>query len=173
MKIYTREGDNGITSMFPNGRIPKTCARIDALGTLDELNAWLGVIRTQGLTEDLSSEIETFQRLLFRMGAEISSEDDFVTFARISEEDVRILEEKIDRFSDILPQISDFVAFSGTSEAAFTQLARSVCRRAERCILKARESGVKISSTTLAWINRFSDYLFMLGRILNEGKIHE
>ena len=104
------------------------------------------------------------------MGAEISSESDLGTYQKISPGEVRFLEEKIDTLTAQLPQISQLVAFAGSPVSAFTQLARSVCRRAERRILDARDAGLPISPSIFAWINRFSDYLFTLGRILNERK---
>lgn len=179
MSIYTRGGDDGFTSLFPSGRVPKTDAKMDALGTLDELNSWLGVIRAHGpsagIDTEMEAELERFQKNLILICAEIScpkpkSVEGMRLFSECETEETAFLEREIDRLEGLLPPIHELIYFQGPPASAFTQLARAVCRRAERCVWKVSEcEETPISPEILRWLNRFSDFLFTLGRYLEKS----
>lgn len=176
MSIYSRSGDDGKTDLFPWGRISKTDLRIEALGDLDELNAWLGILRSQKIGEKLDSLLETFQKLLFRISAELSCPAPEKTewLDRLKVEDVEYLETRIDALESQLPPIKEFLIFQGPQTAAFSQLARAVCRRAERSTWRLAEAEKNtdpsgVSPEILRWLNRFSDFLFTLGRTFSEN----
>ncbi len=174
MSIYTRGGDDGFTSLFPSGRAPKTDARMEALGALDELNSWLGVIRAQGIMAGIDAkkdaELERFQKNLIQISAEISCpKPECVAgmrlFSECEAEETAFLEREIDEMEGILPPIHELIYFQGPPASAFTQLARAVCRRAERRVWKVAEcEETPVSHEILRWLNRFSDFLFTLGR---------
>ncbi len=169
--IYSRLGDQGETDLFPWGRISKTSPRIEALGTLDELNSWLGVIRAQTNDIETCTNLEKIQTVLFRIGSELScpAEVPGVQLERLSVSETTLLEAEIDQMDATLPALSTMLCFGGTPAAAFTQLARAVCRRAERRVLALRDdSKCSVSPEILQWLNRLSDYLFVLGRFLNK-----
>jgi len=170
MALYTRYGDSGETDLFPWGRIQKTNLRLEALGTLDELNAALGVVRAQNIPHETDQQIESFQKVLLRLSSELSCQDPEMVewLKRIGPEETAFLEAEIDQLDHELPEIHELIYFQGPPAAAFTQLARAVCRRAERAVwrLKEDQPETPVSEEILRWLNRFSDYLFMLGRKL-------
>ena len=163
--IYTRRGDAGETDLYPVGRVAKNHPRMEALGTLDELNSWLGVVRSQGVAAKQDLLIEQLQETLCRLGTELATPANSVCKNPINDEDVAQLERQIDGWSGMLPPLKTFVLPVGSEASAFCQLARTVCRRLERCVITLRQE-MEISPQALAWINRFSDFLFTLGRVL-------
>lgn len=171
--IYSRLGDDGETDLFPWGRISKTSPRMEALGTLDELNAWLGVIRAHVSGYEICTELEKFQRILFRVSSELSCPVPALgpDLQRLTASEISDLEVRIDRMDAQLAPLAEMLCFGGNPAASFAQLARSVCRRAERRVLTLRDASCPVSPAILRWLNRFSDYLFVLGRFLNENKI--
>lgn len=163
MKLYTRSGDDGTTLLFAGGRVPKTHLRVAACGTLDELNAGLGLARSLGARDD--DCLAQLQSLLLRAGADLATppgaRSDHVT--RIDAERVRWLEAEIDRIDDALPPLTVFILPGGTPAAAALHVARTVCRRAERLIV-ALQAEEDIGPQLLPCLNRLSDLLFALAR---------
>ncbi|MDE0734379.1 MAG: cob(I)yrinic acid a,c-diamide adenosyltransferase [Pirellulaceae bacterium] len=170
MKIYTRTGDTGDTGLFGGPRVRKDHARIEAYGTIDELNAVLGMVRSQELTPELSTLLETFQNDLFTLGAELATPDPGQhEMPRVAENDVARLENKIDHFEALLPPLKQFILPSGSSAGTTLHVARAVCRRAERRVVTLQEAGTEVVSTTiLVYLNRLSDLLFVLARFANQ-----
>ena len=168
MKIYTRTGDAGGTSLFGGGRVPKHHARVEAYGAIDELNSALGVARAAKPGKQVDAWLEKAQNQLFHLGSDLATpldaKSDWIT--RVSEADVAWLERSIDRMSEDLAPLSNFILPGGTVAAAQIQLARAVCRRAERLIVALAESQ-DISEHALPYINRLSDWLFTLARYEN------
>jgi cob(I)alamin adenosyltransferase len=169
MKIYTRGGDTGETSLFDGTRVSKSEPRVAAYGEVDELNACLGVARAAGVDEPTAALLTHLQRDLFALGAVLADPNrriaSRVTKAVIGEADVRRLERWIDELEEELPPLRHFILAGGTPAGAQLHLARAVCRRAERLIVALGSDG--IGPDTLAYVNRLSDLLFVLARVVN------
>ena len=168
MKIYTKTGDAGSTSLFGGTRVSKHHIRIESYGTLDELNSWLGLIRDQLEDSDTSSELIRIQSELFTLGAELATEpekSERLKIQTLGELEIQLLEKSIDRMNENLPEMTHFILPGGHTAVSYCHLARTVCRRAERRMSLLDEQQ-KLSKTALAYINRLSDYLFVLGRHL-------
>ena len=169
MKIYTRTGDRGETALFGGGRVPKQDLRVDAYGTIDELNAILGLARALDASATTAARLNTVQNQLFHLGADLATplEAKAKWIRRISEEEIVWLEESIDQMDEELEPLKNFILPGGTAAAAQLQVARAVCRRAERLIasLAARED---IGDQVPAYVNRLSDWLFTLARYENK-----
>ena len=171
MKIYTRTGDEGETSLFGGRRVPKNNARVDAYGHVDELNAVLGLVAASeppDLEKDLIQEI---QRDLFAIGGRLASpEPDRVAKALekavVPHERIDALEAAIDQMEGELPTLNQFILPGGTTKAAFLHLARTVCRRAERSVV-ALSLESTVPGEILRYLNRLSDLLFTLARLAN------
>jgi cob(I)alamin adenosyltransferase len=168
MKIYTRTGDLGETGLFGGPRVGKDMARIEAFGTVDELNAVLGVVRAETLPDDVDQVLERIQRELFDLGAELASPDPVKQGTRkIDRGNVSALEAQIDRFQESLQPLDKFILPGGNRAAALLHLARTVCRRAERRLVTlVRHSQEEISLPLLAYLNRLSDLLFVFARLV-------
>ncbi len=168
MKIYTRTGDAGETSLFDGTRARKDDARVDAYGEVDELNAWLGFVRASPLDPTLDEELLALQRDLFALGAQLADPSDRlaprVTKAVIDDAHIVRLEELIDRLEEELPPLRRFILAGGTSAGAALHVARTVCRRAERRIVALDPP---IDPILLRYVNRLSDLLFVLARVIN------
>jgi cob(I)alamin adenosyltransferase len=171
MKIYTRTGDEGETSLFGGNRVPKCDARVEAYGHVDELNAVLGVVAAAEPPDLERDLVQAIQRDLFAIGGRLASpEPDRVAKALekavIPHERIDALEAAIDRVEGELAPLRQFILPGGTSKAAYLHLARTVCRRAERSVVALnRES--KVPSEILKYLNRLSDLLFTLARLAN------
>jgi len=169
MKIYTRTGDQGETSLFDGTRVRKDNARVDAYGDVDELNAWLGLVRSSLRDEDVDAELMAIQRDLFAVGAELADPGDKiarrVTKASLTDADVDRLEQAIDRCEDELSPLRRFILAGGAPAGAALHVARAVCRRAERRIVSLEPSADAI---VLRYVNRLSDLLFVLARVVNK-----
>ena len=168
MKIYTRTGDTGETSLFGGTRARKDDARVDAYGEVDELNAWLGFVRASRLDSVLDEVLLGLQRDLFALGAQLADPADKlaprVTKAVIDDAHIVRLEELIDRLEEELPPLRRFILAGGTSAGAALHVARTVCRRAERRIVALHPP---IDPVLLRYVNRLSDLLFVLARVIN------
>jgi cob(I)alamin adenosyltransferase len=172
VKIYTRTGDTGETSLFSGDRARKNDPRVDAYGEVDELNAWLGLARASSteaaLSAELSAEILSIQRDLFALGAQLADPADTlaprVTKAVIGDNDILRLERLIDRFEEQLPPLRRFILAGGTPAGAALHVARTVCRRAERRIVGLDPP---VDPVLLRYVNRLSDLLFVLARLVN------
>ncbi|HEX2505547.1 MAG TPA: cob(I)yrinic acid a,c-diamide adenosyltransferase [Gaiellaceae bacterium] len=167
-RIYTRGGDAGETSLGDGTRVPKTDARIEAYGTVDELNSALGLVLAGDVEPDLRPALERIQNELFDLGADLSVpvDDRKRERLRVERAQVEALEELCDRANAGLEPLRSFVLPGGTETAARLHLARTVCRRAERlAVALAAEHGV--NPEALAYLNRLSDLLFILARAAN------
>lgn len=170
-RIYTRTGDQGETGLFHGPRVGKDMPRIEVIGALDELNAILGAARTRSLPDEIDSVVERAQNELFVLGAEVSTPDPTqLGMQRLERRHVEAIEADIDRFSDGLPPLTNFILPGGTPQAADLHLARAVCRRAERRLVTLlREVPEEVSLILLAYLNRLADLLFVLARAANSA----
>ncbi len=169
MKIYTRTGDDGTTSLFAGGRVKKDDARVEAYGTVDELNSVLGIARAISKNDEINGIIQEIQNYLFHLGADLATpfEVENLRVKRISKEDVEKIEKWIDEIDLRLEPLRNFILPGGTLLASFLHLARTVCRRAERRIVYLSERE-KINTQIIPFINRLSDLLFVLARYANK-----
>lgn len=169
MKIYTKTGDKGQTSLFGGQRVSKTDLRIEAYGTVDELNSIIGLIVTKIKNQDISNDLRKIQNELFILGADLATPAETVSkkTLRISDEQIAGIELLIDKYSAILPELRVFILPGGTEGAAFLHIARTVCRRAERLCVSLSNS-VEIGSIIIIYLNRLSDLLFVLARAENQ-----
>ena len=168
MKIYTKTGDKGTTALFTGKRVPKHHIRIESYGTLDELNSWLGLLRDQNINVHYQKVLTQIQDKLFTLGAILATEptkDNRLKIPRISEEDSTLLENEIDAMNGALPPMTHFILPGGHATVSYCHVARTVCRRAERMIALLHEEA-PLPNEVLAYINRLSDYLFVLARKL-------
>lgn len=170
MKIYTKTGDKGTTSLVGGTRVPKTHIRLEAYGTVDELNSNLGLLITylpDGKDKDFLQQV---QDRLFAVGFHLATDREKMELKEasiIGPEQVEMVEREIDRLDTLLPPLSAFILPGGSRGAAVCHVCRTVCRRAERRILALAEQ-VEIASELLAYVNRLSDYLFVLSRKMNQ-----
>lgn len=169
MKIYTKTGDLGETSLFDNTRVSKAHDRVDAYGEVDELNACLGAARAQLVDPDIVGDIEQIQRDLFALGAELADPAnriaERVAKAHIRDADVVRLEDIIDRLDMELPPLTRFILPGGTPAGALLHLARTIARRAERRVVALGSSAT--DPLLIAYLNRLSDLLFVMARAVN------
>ena len=162
-KIYTRTGDAGTTGLGDGTRVAKDSMRIVAMGDVDELNSILGILQTMPLGANIHKVLEGIQHDLFDMGGEICMPG----YAMIKAERVTALETQLDAWNDTLPPLKEFILPGGDLASAYCHLARTVCRRAERS-MTTLNSHEKLTEISLQYINRLSDLLFVLCRILNK-----
>lgn len=169
MKIYTRTGDAGSTGLFGGPRVAKDDDRIEAYGTVDELNAALGTARSAGLGPVIDAQIDQIQHELFSIGAELATpEPDEHGLRVISTDHIARLEHWIDAHESGLPPLKHFILPAGSAAATHLHLARAVCRRAERRVVRlVRHHEVNISEELMVYLNRLSDFLFVLSRVAN------
>jgi cob(I)alamin adenosyltransferase len=165
-RIYTRGGDTGETSLGDGSRVAKLDPRIEAFGTVDELNASLGVVLAGDVPAELRSVLERVQNELFDLGADISVPGGVQGRLRIAQEQVDGLEADCDRLNAALPELRSFVLPGGTTAAAGLHVARTICRRAERETLHAAEKH-ELGPLATVYLNRLSDLLFILARAAN------
>ena len=170
MKIYTKTGDAGMTSLASGQRVSKTCSRIEAYGTIDELNAQTGLLITYCKDENDKKNLTRIQNILFIIGGHLATEPSperpFVPCS-ITDNDLQEIEQLIDAITAQLPQLHSFILPGGCRAAAICHICRAICRRAERCMLNLAKENTAISPSALAYINRLSDYFFVLSRKLN------
>jgi cob(I)alamin adenosyltransferase len=170
MKIYTRTGDQGETSLFGGPRVSKDVLRLEACGTVDELNSLLGAARAATLPEDLDRLLDRLQNELFELGAELAAVDPIARGTRtLGPPHVGALEASIDHYQAGLPELRQFILPGGTPAAAQLHVARTVCRRAERRLVSLLRSDgpEQVSSTLITYLNRLGDLLFVLARAAN------
>ena len=175
MKIYTKTGDKGTTALFGGTRVPKHHIRIETYGTVDELNSYLGLIRDQDINQHYKDVIIHIQDKLFTLGAILATDPeksllksgkDRLNIPKISTEDIERLEQEIDTMNDALSPMTHFVLPGGHQTVSFCHITRCVCRRAER-LATALNDISPVDSYTLTYLNRLSDYLFVLARKLS------
>jgi cob(I)alamin adenosyltransferase len=165
MKIYTRTGDLGQTSLFGGTRVAKNDPRIDAYGTVDELSSHLGVCRATAIPAETDAELERVQSDLFEIGAHLASPGTS-RFSGVETSRIEELERAIDTMERELTPLTTFILPAGALAAAQLHVARTVCRRAERCVVGLQDESAATQST-IAYLNRLSDYLFVAARFAN------
>lgn len=179
MKIYTRTGDGGSTGLFGGPRIPKDDGRIEAYGTIDELNAAIGMVRSSAVPVEIDRQLDTIQHELFSIGAELATPQPEKHDMRIVGGDhIERLEQWIDQHEATLPELKNFILPVGSPAATGTHLARAICRRAERRVitlanhLAANHLGSgesPVSDHIIVYLNRLSDLLFVVARVINQS----
>lgn len=165
MKIYTKTGDKGETSLFGGKRVPKNYDRIEAYGTVDELNSHIGLLRDQEVYAEEAHILIEIQDRLFTLGATLAADPDKPKLKKpdLHEEDIELLEKEIDKMSEKLPELKQFVLPGGHQSISFTHIARTVCRRAERLTIAIGDDFLH-ETLVIKYLNRLSDYLFELSR---------
>jgi cob(I)alamin adenosyltransferase len=175
MKIYTKTGDKGYTSLIGGTRVPKHHLRIESYGTVDELNSYIGLIRDQQITEYDKEILKQIQDRLFTIGSSLAAdpEKSKMMIPDLHAEDIELLEKEMDRMSEVLPELRHFILPGGNNTISYCHIARCVCRRAERlCVHLAEESTV--DEKVNIYLNRLSDYLFTLARLVaQQDKVAE
>jgi cob(I)alamin adenosyltransferase len=167
MKIYTRTGDDGTTGLFSGARVEKTSSRIEAHGSIDELNSALGIARAALPHPDVDVLLVTVQRQLFAAGADLATPlEAKAAIPRIAPTDTAWLETEIDKMTAALPPLREFILPGGTPAATHIHLSRAICRRAERDVLRL-SAGEAINGELPVYVNRLSDFLFTLARFEN------
>ncbi len=175
MKIYTRTGDKGTTALFGGTRVPKHHIRIESYGTVDELNSWLGLIRDQEIDTYTKLTIQHIQDRLFTLGAILATDPEKavlksgkerLNIPKINADDIVRLEKEMDAMNDHLPPMTHFILPGGHQTVSFCHIARTVCRRAERLAAHLYENE-PFDEHVLQYLNRLSDYLFVLARKLS------
>ncbi len=166
MKIYTKTGDTGQTGLIGGRRVSKADLRIDTYGTVDELNSWIGLVRDQAVNEGRKGLLKEIQDRLFTVGAELATDPEKAPkqiMPAIVAADVTLLETSMDDMDSALPELRAFVLPGGHESVSFCHLARTVCRRAERLVITLNETS-PVDPFVIQYLNRLSDYLFMLSR---------
>jgi cob(I)alamin adenosyltransferase len=166
VQIYTKTGDDGTTGLIGGARVKKYDIRLEAYGTVDELNSYLGVIISMSIDEHAKSVLRKIQSVLFTIGAQLATDDSAADFKKqipCKDEMIEMLEQEMDEMFKVLPKLNHFILPGGSPAAAHAQVARTVCRRAERRIIELSEK-TEINKNLIKFINRLSDYLFVLGR---------
>ncbi|MGD2033932.1 MAG: cob(I)yrinic acid a,c-diamide adenosyltransferase [Bacteroidales bacterium] len=167
MKIYTKKGDNGTTELIGGKRVPKNHLRIEAYGTIDELIAFIGVVRDHCENREISDDLLHIQNKLMIAAAILASEGEEYegVLPKLFDKDIVRLEKRIDRMEEQLPNLTSFVLPGGHRSVSFCHVARTVCRRAERVSMSLyKDAGLQ--DVVLRYLNRLSDYLFVLSRLL-------
>ena len=165
MKIYTKGGDKGKTSLLGGARLNKSHMRIEAYGSVDELNAYLGLLCDQEVNKTRTDQLRNIQSVLFVIGSHLAAGPEFDSskLPSLSDSQVQKLEQAIDQMNESLPKLTSFLLPGGHQSVSFAHLARCVCRRAERRVIALSESD-QVPAVILVYLNRLSDYLFMLSR---------
>ncbi|MBD2714775.1 cob(I)yrinic acid a,c-diamide adenosyltransferase [Microvirga sp. STR05] len=165
MKIYTKTGDKGLTSLIGGTRVPKSSLRIDCYGTVDELNSYIGLLRDQDVNAPRRDLLKEIQDRLFTIGASLASdpEKSKMKIPDLHEADVTLLETEMDQMNTHLPELRVFILPGGHQSVSFAHVARCVCRRAERLVIELRETSF-VADLVVMYLNRLSDYLFVLSR---------
>lgn len=175
MKIYTKTGDDGTTGLFGGTRVPKHHIRIESYGTLDELNSWIGLIRDQQIDKSSKQVLIKIQEKLFTVGAllaidpekeKLKSGKDRLNIPKIDSGDLNLLEKEIDLMEQDLPPMTHFILPGGHTTVSYCHIARTICRRAERLVSQLNDFE-PVDPILLSYINRLSDFLFVLARKLS------
>jgi len=169
MKIYTKTGDKGSTSLLSGDRVPKYDERIEAYGTIDELNSFVGLLRSGNLQEEDKQFLIKVQHNLFNIGSLLALGDKEVKFKmpEISNADIEDIEQEMDKIDAQLPKLKSFVLPGGEQTVAYSHVCRSICRRAERLIVKLSEK-YAVNEDLIKYVNRLSDYFFLLSRKISQ-----
>lgn len=175
MKIYTKTGDKGYTSLIGGTRVPKHHLRIESYGTVDELNSYIGLIRDQQISEYDKDILKQIQDRLFTIGSSLAAdpEKSRMVIPDLHPEDIELLEKEMDRMNEILPELRHFILPGGSNAISYCHIARCVCRRAERLSVHLAEEST-VDEKVNIYLNRLSDYLFTLARLIgHDNKVPE
>ncbi len=170
-KIYTKTGDKGSTSLIGGTKVPKNDVRIDAYGTVDELNSWIGLINDQLDSTEFKNELKDIQDRLFTIGSSLACDTDKepkMKLPDLHDSDIKLLEVKIDEMTAQLPPMKSFILPGGHATVSSIHICRTVCRRTERLIVNMREHNLFVDDKIIQYLNRLSDYLFTLARYTAE-----
>lgn len=170
IKIYTKTGDKGTTSLIGGTKVPKSDLRIEAYGTVDELNSWIGLVSDQFKKKKTKKILSEIQDRLFTIGSSLACDPDKETKLKIpdlKESDVELLEKEIDKMNEKLPEMKSFLLPGGHVAVSTAHVARCVCRRAERLCVSLQENNSFIEPLVIQYLNRLSDYLFVLARFIS------
>ena len=169
IKIYTKTGDLGKTSLIGGTKVPKSHIRIDAYGTVDELNSYVGLLRDQLLDEHSKATIKEIKDRLFTVGSSLACDPEKEPLMKIpdlKEADIVFLENEIDKMNEVLPVMKSFILPGGHQAISTAHIARCVCRRAERWCVNLQEEDLFVEPLVIKYLNRLSDYLFVLARYI-------
>lgn len=168
MKVYTRKGDDGTTGLIGGTRVSKDDIRIEAYGTVDELNSWLGLLRDQSALEDQKKELVEIQETLFSIGSHLAvgSDKNKMQLPEVHDDSIVALEHSIDKMEETLEPMKNFILPGGNSNVSQIHITRCVCRRAERRVISLAKTA-QIDPILVRYLNRLSDYLFVLSRRIN------
>lgn len=173
MKIYTKTGDKGYTSLIGGVRVPKNHLRIECYGTVDELNSYIGLIRDQEIEMSFKVTLKELQDRLFTIGSALASdpEKSRMKIPDLNWDDIEFLEKEMDIMNEDLPELKHFILPGGSTTVSFCHVARCICRRAERLAVQLSSESV-VDEKVIIYLNRLSDYLFVLARkfCYNEGR---
>ena len=167
MKIYTKTGDKGLTSLIGGTRVPKSSLRIECYGTVDELNSHIGLVRDQEVNAARRPLLKEIQDRLFTIGSALAADPDKskMKLPDLHAADVTLLEDEMDRLNLDLPELRAFILPGGHSAVSHAHVARCVCRRAERIVIHLSEDSF-VAELVMVYLNRLSDYLFVLSRAM-------
>jgi cob(I)alamin adenosyltransferase len=168
-KIYTKTGDAGKTSLIGGTKVAKSDMRIESYGTVDELNSFIGLLGDYLIEDATKALLKEIQDRLFTIGSSLACDPDKVPSIKIPdlrEEDVKLLENEMDKMNEVLPEMKNFILPGGHVAVSTTHIARCVCRRAERLCVKMKENNSFIEPLVIKYLNRLSDYLFVLARYI-------
>jgi len=166
-KIYTKTGDKGSTSLIGGTKVPKSHLRIEAYGTVDELNSYIGLCKDLLTDKQSKTTLQEIQDRLFTIGSSLAcdpAKEPKMKIPDLKEEDISLLEKEIDRMNETLPPMKSFILPGGHSTVSHLHIARCICRRAERCCVRLELEKEEVESIVIKYLNRLSDYLFMLAR---------
>jgi len=176
-KIYTKTGDQGKTSLIGGTKVPKSNIRIEAYGTVDELNSFIGLVSDYVTDEATKQTLKEIQDRLFTIGSSLACDPDKEPKLKIpdlKETDVTYLEQQIDAMNEVLPEMKNFILPGGHVAVSTAHVARCVCRRAERICVNMQEHEMEVEPLVIKYINRLSDYLFVLARYIgHQLKVNE
>ena len=167
-KIYTKTGDKGKTSLIGGTKVYKSDLRIEAYGTVDELNSFIGLCLDHLKPHSINNVLPEIQDRPFTIGSALACDPEKETKLKIPdlhEEDIVLLEKEIDRMNEVLPIMKSFILPAGHITVSTLHVARTVCRRAERCCVKMQKKNMEVESLIIKYLNRLSDYLFVLSRL--------
>ena len=168
MKVYTKTGDTGKTSLLGGSRVLKSDLQIEAYGTVDELNSNIGLVRDLVLDNDVKTVLIKIQNKLFTIGAHLANDQKKakIKLPPLTIEAIEILEKSIDQMEEALEPLTKFILPGGHPTVSHIHISRSVCRRAERCVIRFNNLSENVNPLVIQYLNRLSDYLFVLGRKL-------
>ena len=167
MKIYTKTGDKGSTSLIGGTKVSKSHMRIEAYGTVDELNSYVGLCRDLLDNEEMRAELQEIQDRLFTIGSSLAcdpNKEPLLKIPDLKESDLQFLEQSIDKMNEVLPVMKSFILPGGHPTVSHFHVARCICRRAERACVRLQAENQEIEPLIIKYLNRLSDYLFVVAR---------